>query len=924
MLFVNAIGQVPEKFNYQGVLRNSTGELVKNTSITVKISLLQGSATSELKYSESHALITNDYGQFNVQVGVGIPIYGSFSVIDWSNEMYLKTEIANPAGGTLVDMGTVQLISVPYALYAENVEFNDDADADPTNELQNMTLVGDTLKISNGGQIVFPYDSSRWALNGDKMYYNTGNVGIGTNDPTSKLEVKSSGTTGALFQVINANNDTVFAVYPDGVKVFVDPDTKGKVGGFAVSGRTPAKAGGNVDYFRVTPDSTRIYVNDSIGNKGKVGGFAVSGRTPAKAGVIEYFSINKDSTRIYVNDSSSTKGKVGGFAVSGRTPAKQGESTKFMDMTKDNYFIGHEAGKMNISGLYNTFLGYQSGTLNISGKNNVYLGYKTGFSSNSGHDNVFLGYYSGFLNTSGSNNVFLGDSAGYNSNASNNIFIGTRAGVDNTTGTYNTFIGYEAGRYLNDAGYNVLIGYLSGGSASKSKQNVCVGNYTGQYLSAGAEYNTFIGNRSGVFTNSGKWNTFVGYASGYLNTTGNYNVFLGMNSGKTNTKGNSNVFIGQSSGELDTIGSYNVVIGTWAGYKTQGDKNVLLGYYSGYNETGSNKLYIDNSSTSAPLIWGDFFNDLLCFNANVGIGTTSPSYKLHVAGDIYANGGWVRVSGGAGIVFESFGGGWYMVDNAWIRTYGDKNIYHNTGFMRTDGTFQVGENGGTFNVGNGGNLAYRTNVLFANTSGKVGIGTASPDVALHVKGNSGLLNLEGSDHCFVQLYPDGFAAGRKGYFGYPDPDINDIYIKNEIASSNIFLIPGSGGYVRINGLPSGAGTALVADGSGNILKLSSDFRLKDNIKPLRHSLDKILKLQGVNFTWKNDSTNTIDIGFIAQEVEKIIPELVIKDNNDGYLSVKYPNITALLVEAVKELKTENDQLKKQLQELSNRLENLEK
>jgi hypothetical protein len=59
-------------------------------------------------------------------------------------------------------------------------------------------------------------------------------------------------------------------------------DSKGKVGGFAVSGRTPTKLGEEIEYFRVTPDSTRVWVNDSIGTKGRVGGFAVSGRTPTK------------------------------------------------------------------------------------------------------------------------------------------------------------------------------------------------------------------------------------------------------------------------------------------------------------------------------------------------------------------------------------------------------------------------------------------------------------------------------------------------------------------------------------------------------------------------------------------------------------------------------------------------------------------
>ena len=92
----------------------------------------------------------------------------------------------------------------------------------------------------------------------------------------------------------------------------------------------------------------------------------------------------------------------------------------------------------------------------------------------------------------------------------------------------------------------------------------------------------------------------------------------------------------------------------------------------------------------------------------------------------------------------------------------------------------------------------------------------------------------------------------------------------------------------------------------------SDKRLKENIKPVESALDKVSKLQGVTFDWKkSDSELNIkeDIGFIAQDVQKVIPELV-RENEDGMLSMRHQGIAPILLEAIKELKAEIEELKK--------------
>ena len=95
---------------------------------------------------------------------------------------------------------------------------------------------------------------------------------------------------------------------------------------------------------------------------------------------------------------------------------------------------------------------------------------------------------------------------------------------------------------------------------------------------------------------------------------------------------------------------------------------------------------------------------------------------------------------------------------------------------------------------------------------------------------------------------------------------------------------------------------------------SSDRRWKENIQAITNPLDKILALNGYSFDWKK--TGKKDIGIIAQEVEKVFPELV-ATNNEGYKSVEYANLVAPLIEAIKELNTKVESQAKQIQTLQN-------
>ncbi len=111
--------QAPEKFTYQAVVRNASNQLVINAQVGVRVNILQGSASGDAVYSESHVTSSNANGLITVNIGGGSVLHGSFTGIDWSDGPYfLKTDI-DPNGGNEYSITSVQqLLSVPYALYA--------------------------------------------------------------------------------------------------------------------------------------------------------------------------------------------------------------------------------------------------------------------------------------------------------------------------------------------------------------------------------------------------------------------------------------------------------------------------------------------------------------------------------------------------------------------------------------------------------------------------------------------------------------------------------------------------------------------------------------------------------------------------------------------------------------------------------------
>jgi len=167
----NAFSQAPQGINYQGVARDLQGQPLVSKEIAIRISILKGSANGDLEYDEIHEVKTNSFGLFTLVIGEGNPGTSSFNFIGWTQgKKWLQIELDENGGRNFKLMGSQQLMSVPYALYAERagngyqagqgISINNnmisnlgDGDTDPSNELINSVTLGadNRLRITDAG-----------------------------------------------------------------------------------------------------------------------------------------------------------------------------------------------------------------------------------------------------------------------------------------------------------------------------------------------------------------------------------------------------------------------------------------------------------------------------------------------------------------------------------------------------------------------------------------------------------------------------------------------------------------------------------------------------------------------------------------------------------------------------------------------------
>jgi hypothetical protein len=298
------------------------------------------------------------------------------------------------------------------------------------------------------------------------------------------------------------------------------------------------------------------------------------------------------------------------------------------------------------TGYDNTLLGYNSGGSIVGGYNNTGIGKDTLSTVTSGYSNTAVGLSAvsgGAANTgvgvfslnsvSGIWNTALGMNAGYSLTTENyGTFVGGRSGRY-TTGGNNTLLGYESGQGTSGTSTfsnTTAVGYQALTALTTGTGNTAVGYQAGNTVTTGIN-NTILGYSAGGTNNS--YTTLIGHdanadgnygvAIGWLTKAGNFSTSVGTLAGGNSSTATYSVFVGDSAGRFNS-GDRNVIIGRGAGYSSgTSSDSIFLGYEAGYNETGSNKLYIENSNSTTPLIYGEFDNDIVRVNGTVQVGDPS-------------------------------------------------------------------------------------------------------------------------------------------------------------------------------------------------------------------------------------------------------------------------------------------------------------
>jgi hypothetical protein len=590
--------------------------------------------------------------------------------------------------------------------------------------------------------------------------------------PFDKLSITGSTSSPdeSLFEVKNINGQTVFAVYNEGVRVYVDNSSKGNKGGFSIGGFADSKAGGQ-EYFVVNRDSIRAYIFDDPLLKGAKGGFSIGGFADSKGVTNEYLVISPDSARIYVDNAASTKGKKGGFAIGGFGSSKRTDPQNLLTVSDDSIriYIDDESkgakGGFSIGGfadskaLKKSFFNIStdaSGIIVPAQNRILWYPVKNAFltgqvliedpdsigvnSTTTGYESRAKGPYS--------------QAMGYRSVARG--MFSTAIGKEAYAGSDNSFALGAGSKVLKSDSYAFGAGAIASGTGSFS------------FGSAGRD--TVNAVSTGIFTAaSGDYSFALGQGS---RSAGAGSFTLGVNNNANGDFSSAAGFENTASGKLSSsFGTYNMATGAYS--TALGNKSVSSGKWS--NAFGHN---VEASGPDAVAIGSD------SYSVNISTG------EIYNANTVAS--GYGSVALGHGVSAQSYAS--LVVGQQNVESSG----YNAYSWILTDPLFVVGNGkGATSGVPN------RSNALIILKNGNVGIGINTPDYKLDVAGDSrfvaGNLGLFSGGNGLPVAFRIGrtsvesdfcIAAVPGQYSNFTSP--GDAVLRTTLPSGKLFISNGSG------------------------------------------------------------------------------------------------------------------------------------